>query len=382
MKKINSFLTLEQASKIVFSHVNYKIETIAVRDSLERYLAQKIISPENFPAFARSLYDGFAVNSKEMKNKNPPISPFEKGGLKGDLISTGHILPKGKDAVVMLEDVHPSKIKSGQNIIFAGEDFKRGEFVFNKGWKIRPQDIGLLQGLGVKKIKVFKKLSVGIVSSGNEIVPLDKTPGYGQVRDMNSGMFFNLILRAGGTPVFLGICPDKKEAILNYIHKIYKQKLDLILFTGGTSVGNSDLLEDTLLSLDRGKILFHGLKTKPGKTTLAGFWKGRLIMGLSGRPSSAFVVFHLLVKPILSYFYHSQNMPEVVLEEDVVGNSEVEEYLPVLIEQKNGTFYARPMPARPSLFSPLIFSQGMIKIPIGQKIIKKGQVVQALFWND
>lgn len=360
---INSSVTLEQAKKIISHRIAYKTETVAVQDSFGRRLAQEIVSPENFPAFARSLYDGFAVNSEK----------YNVGANNHSPISTGHILPKGKDAVVMLEDVRHLKIKSGQNIIFAGEDFKRGEFVFNKGWKIRPQDIGLLQGLGVKRVKVFKKLSVGIVSSGNEIVPSGKTPGYGQVRDMNSGMLFNLVLQSGGEPIFLGICPDKKEAVVNCVNKIYKQKLDLVLFTGGTSVGGSDVLEDALLSVLGSKILFHGLKMKPGKTTLAGLCKDRPVIGLSGRPSSAFVVFHLLIKPILD---NSQNISEAVLRTDVFSNPEIEEYLPVSIEQKNGTFYARPIFAKPSLFSPLIFSQGIIKIPIGQKIMKKGRVIE------
>ncbi len=381
MRKIDSPLTLEKAKKVISRHVNYKAETIKTKNALGRYLAEEIISPENFPAFARSLYDGFAVNSN---NNKVGVQNFEP-----QRISTGQILPVGADSVVMFEDaeiiedkiVVSSKIQLGQNVILAGEDFKKNEFIFNKGWMLRPQDIGLLQGLGVKKIMVFKKLSVGIVSSGGEIVPANKTPGLNQVRDMNSGMLLNLVLQAGGEPVFLGICPDKKEAILNYINIFYKRKLDLIVFTGGTSVGNSDILEDALSSLTGSKILFHGLKTKPGKPTLASFWKDRLIIGLSGRPSSAFVVFHLLIKPILSYFCNSFNILDAVLREDISGNPKIEEYLPVLIEQKNGTFYARPVPAKPSLFSPLIFSQGAIKIPIGQKIVKKGQKVETLLWN-
>jgi molybdopterin molybdotransferase len=299
-------------------------------------------------------------------------------------------LPIGADSVVMLEDTKiignkitfSSKIRSGQNMIFAGEDFKKGEFIFNKGFKLRPQDIGLLQGLGIKKIKVFKKLSVGIVSSGNEIVSSDKTPGYGQVRDMNTGMFSYLVMQAGGEQVFLGICPDKKESIIKFINKLYEQKIGLIIFTGGTSVGNYDILEDALAALPDSRILFHGLKIKPGKPTLTVFWKGRLIIGLPGRPSSAFVVFHLLVKPILCYFRQPFNMLEVVLEESISSNPEVEENIPVLIEQKKGTLYAWPMRAKPSLFSPLIFSQGVVKIPISRKIIKKGQVVKAILWND
>lgn len=382
MKKNYSLINLAKAKNIISGYVNYKTETIDIQNSLGRYLAQDITSPENFPAFARSLYDGFSVNSK---NYNKVGAQYTKP-LQ---ISTGHILPKGKDTVVMLEDAKiagdkiafSSEIKLGQNVILAGEDFQKGEFIFNKGSWIRPQDIGLLEGLGIKKIRVLKKLSVGIVSSGNELVPSDKIPGYGQVRDMNSGMLSNLILHSGGEPVFLGICPDKKEEIIKFIRKSIKRKIDLIVFTGGTSVGNSDILKDTLASLQGSKILFHGLKTKPGKPALAGFWKNRLIIGLPGRPSSAFVVFHLLVKPILRYSLNFLNMLKVVLKESVSSNPGVEEYMPVLIEQKNGTLYAWPMKAKPSLFSPLIFSQGAVKIPIGLKNIKKGQVVEALLWD-
>ncbi|MDD5772830.1 MAG: molybdopterin molybdotransferase MoeA [bacterium] len=382
MKKTGSLITLEKAKNIISDYVSYKTETINTQNALGRCLAQDLTAPENFPAFKRSLYDGFAVNSKKHRVGVQNFEPLR--------IATGQILPVGADSVVMLEDAKitgnkitfSSRIRPGQNVIHAGEDLRKGEFILNKGFLLRPQDIGLLQGLGIKNIKVFKKLSAGIVSSGNELVFSDKIPGYGQVRDMNSGMLFNLVLRSGGEPVLLGICPDKKEEIKKFIGKLNKFKLDLILFTGGTSVGNSDILEEALSSLHGSKILFHGLKTKPGKPALAGFWKDRLIIGLPGRPSSAFVVFHLLVKPVLRYFRGPFNMLEVVLKESISSNPEVEEYVPVLIEQKKGTLYAWPMRAKPSLFSPLIFSQGAIKIPIGRKIIKKGQVVKALLWND
>ncbi|MEW6087240.1 MAG: molybdopterin molybdotransferase MoeA [bacterium] len=366
---------LDKAGKIIRENIKFKTEIIETQNSLGYFTASKIISPEDFPSFDRALFDGYALNSKKTGNAGGRYIAPKK-------ISTGQILPDGTDCVLMLEDaiikngrlIINEKIEQYKNVIRKGEDFKKGEVIFKKVHKLRPQDVALLLGLGIKKIKVYKKVSFGIIASGNEIVPFNKKPGYGQVRDMNSGMMMNLVKSHGGDAEFLGICPDRSGEILKFIKGA--KKFDAILFCGATSVGARDILEPALLKFPGCKMLFHGLRIRPGKPALAAKMKNQLIIGIPGRPSSGFVVFNLLVKPVLNYFSENDKKITALLNKDLRPRTEIEEYVPVKLVQKNNIFYAEPVIAAHSSFSPYIHCHGLMRIPAGVETIGKGEKVE------
>ena len=290
-----------------------------------RVLAAPITAPEDVPGFLRATMDGYAVRAQdtfgasvgapqylEIKGEVPMgVAPTRGVGPGETLrVATGAMLPPGADAVVMIEYTaeHPDgtlevrrAVAPGESLLTPGEDVARGEMLFPAGRRLRPQEIGLLAALGIRRLAAYKKPRVAIISSGDEIVPLDAKPRPGQVRDSNAYLAAAQVAEWGGLPLMHGIIPDDFDALRQTLAAALIAA-DLILISGGSSVGVRDLTLTAIQDLPDSEILVHGVALRPGKPTILaalGQTPPKPLLGLPGHPASAAVVMEVLGRPLL-----------------------------------------------------------------------------------
>lgn len=318
-------ITVEKALELIFSNLSSKIpseESLKIYESYGRISSRDLFAPEDLPNFSRSTVDGFAVSASDtfgategmpaylntryeiLMGKEPDFE-LTKGEVAK--IATGGMLPKGADAVVMFEHTQQvdkgmieilKPVAPGENVIQAGEDVKKGVCVLKKGHKMRPQDIGILAGLGIKDIWVYERPKCSIVSTGDEIVPPDRPVKPGQVRDINSYNLFGLLLDAGATPLIKGIFSDEYETIQDVVEKSLKDS-DIVLISGGSSVGTKDVTARVINDLGKPGVLFHGVSLKPGKPLIGGIIDNIPVFGLPGHPAAVSVCFDIFIRPVL-----------------------------------------------------------------------------------
>jgi len=383
-------------------------EEVPLEESLHRVLAEDVTSPVNLPEFPRSTVDGFALKAKDTygaSEKNPallqiigeiPMGKVSEITLKdGEAIkiATGGMVPKGADAVEMVEytewvdvqTIHAFKTLSPlENVIQMGEDIKTGEVVIRKGRIIRPQEIGLLAGIGRTTIRVFLRPKVGIISSGDEIVPVDKTPTSGEVRDINRYTIVSMVKEAGGIPFFLGIAKDQFNDLKEKIEAGLSQA-DMVVITGGSSVGTLDLVGEVLQSFPETEILGHGLSIKPGKPTLLAEVQGKPFLGLPGHPVSAMVIFHLFGKTILNILSGLSNEMKPQLCRKARAGRNIpsvagrEDYARVKLEEKDGTLWAYPIFGKSGAIAHLAHADGLLKIDINDEGLEEGEEAEVIF---
>ena len=383
-------------------------EKIRIEESLHRVLSEDIISTMNLPEFPRSTVDGFALKAKDTygtSEKNPSIlkvigeipmgqvSNIEVKDGEAVKVATGGMVPKGTDAVEMVEytewiDSHTlhvfKPISPLENVIQIGEDVKSGEVVLHRGHMIRPQDIGLMAGIGCTEVHIFLRPRVAIISSGDEIVPIEAVPTPGEIRDINRYTIVSMVNEAGGIPLFYGIAKDRFDDLKEKIDTGLKET-DMVVITGGSSVGTLDLTAEVLQTFPGTEILGHGVSIRPGKPTLLADINGKPFLGLPGHPVSAIVIFHFFGKPLLKilsgisreWVWHqmkirakaSRNIPSVPGRED---------YVRVRLEEKDGTFWAHPIFGKSGAISNLVYANGLIRIGINEEGLEEGEEAEVI----
>jgi molybdopterin molybdotransferase len=302
--------------------------------------------------------------------------------------------------VVMIEYTaeHPDgtlevrrSVAPGENMLSPGEDVAPGEKLFPGGRRLRPQEIGLLAALGVRRLKVYKKPRVAIISSGDEIVPLDENPGPGQVRDSNAYLAAAQVAEWGGLPLRHGIIPDDFDALRQTLAAALEAS-DLILISGGSSVGVRDLTLTAIQDLPEAEILVHGVALRPGKPTILaalGLMPPKPLMGLPGHPASAAVVMEVLGQPLLLRLAGAQDQSPwgrtvmALLSRNLAGASGREDYVRVRLRREGATLWADPVLGPSGLLSPLVKSDGLVMIPLGVEGLFKGEevTVQLFGWG-
>ncbi len=403
-------LTLENAQKILLQAVKFTSlsETeVEINNSVSRILSQNIISPEDLPDFTRSTMDGYAVNSSdtfgaaegmpaylnvagEVFMGQEPAFEIKKGETAK--IATGGMLPKGTDAVVMFEHTNPANeklieilkpVSPGENTIQSGEDCKKGEIVLGKGHSIRPQDIGVLAGIGITKIWIYEKPKVAIIVTGDEIVPAASPLMLGQVRDINSYTLSGLIEINGGTAIKKGIFPDRYDVLQKAVEASFKET-DVIVITGGSSVGTKDNTAEVINSIGKPGVLFHGVSIKPGKPMIGGIVNGKPIFGLPGHPAAVIICFELFIKPVLRILsgeteelHHKfRKTVKARLSKNISSSTGRQDYIRVLLEEKNGEPWATPILGKSGLITTIVKADGTIVIPLRKTGIEKGTEVE------
>jgi molybdopterin molybdotransferase len=383
-------------------------EAVELAAACGRVLAAPINAPEDVPGFLRATMDGYAVRAQdtfgagvgapqylEIKGEVPMgVAPGRTvAGGESLRVPTGAMLPPGADAVVMLEYTaeHPDgtlevrrAVAPGENVLTPGEDVARGETLFPAGRRLRPQEIGLLAALGVSRIQAFQQPRVAIISSGDEIVPLDEPPRPGQVRDSNAYLAAAQVAQWGGLPLQYGIIPDD-FALLRQTLAAALDAAHLILISGGSSVGARDLTLTAIQDLPASEILVHGVALRPGKPTiLAALGPPPLkpLLGLPGHPASAAVVMEVLGRPLLLRLAgFSGPSPwgrtvKALLSRNLAGASGREDYVRVRLRREAEALWADPVLGPSGLLSPLVKSDGLVMIPLGVEGLFKGEEVR------
>jgi molybdopterin molybdotransferase len=301
------------------------------------------------------------------------------------------MLPEGADAVVMFEHVQViddriievmKPVAPGENVIQPGEDIASGEVVVRRGSRLRPQDIGACAGVGVQEIRVFERPVVSIISTGDEIIPAEKKPDIGQIRDTNSYVIAGMVSAAGGIPLKKGIYRDDYTAIRSAVEDAVKDS-DTITVSGGTSVGTKDMIARIIDDIGNPGILFHGVSLKPGKPMIGGVMEGIPIFGLPGHPAAVCVCFDIFIKPVLNLLSGQEDRPShrlkgivrARLSRNVSSSSGREEHVRASIEEREDGLWVVPILGKSGLIRTLVKADGTFMIPVNRNGIEKGEFV-------
>ena len=382
-------------------------EEVSIFDSVGRILAEDVSAPENLPGFDRSTMDGFAIKASSSfgaSEANPAYlnvkgaigtgdrPGFSVGPGEAARIATGGMLPQGADAVVMVEhtdaldaatiEVYKS-VAPGGNVILAGEDFAKDERMLMRGTRIRPQEAGLLAAFGKTLVKAFKKPVVGIISTGDEIVGIEETPGIGKIRDMNTYTLHGQVLEAGGIPKPYGIVRDDYDSLYR-VSKKALEETDMVLVSGGSSVGVRDFTVEVLENLPESSILVHGITISPGKPTILARCAGKPFWGLPGHVVSAMVVFSAVVRPFLEKIagLSGESRRNFRLKASLTRNiSSAQgrvEYVRVSLEQKDGRLLASPVLGKSGLIRTMVKADGLVAVGMNTEGLEKGEEVEVI----
>ena len=380
-------------------------EPVSLEQASGRVLAADVVAGEFIPGFDRSTVDGYAVRSADTfgcSDAMPALLTLRGEVLMGEraamellpgecaAVPTGGAIPSGADAAVMIEytedygDGTVGILKSaapGENMIFRGDDMRPGDTVLSRGRKLTASDIGSLAAMGVAEVRVSRRPAVGIISTGDELVPIEETPGEGQIRDVNSAMLSALVRDAGAEPVSFGILNDD-EALLGRTLDEALSRCDMVLISGGSSVGMKDAT--CRVMDDRGEVLFHGIAMKPGKPTILGRVGGRPVFGLPGHPVAAFFVSELFVRPLIARLMGREVRERTVparLAEAVSANHGRAQYMGVFLSGEEGSLTAVPIHSKSGLITSLAGSDGFFCIPRDCEGVPAGETVQVRIYT-
>lgn len=383
-------------------NINPKEEVIPMENSLERVLFNPVYSKEDIPGFFRSTVDGFSVIAKDTFGASESLPAVLK--ISGDIkmgeeakfnispgecvkISTGGMLPNGSDSVVMVEDteyldeetINIFKPASPlENVIKKGEDIKKDEILLDKSHKLRPQDLGALAGVGKTDVSVAEKPKVFIISTGNEIVHPSQDINLGQIRDINSYTIASLTEEFGGLPIRHGIVEDNYESLESAV-KEGISKGDMVIVSGGSSVGTMDETYKVLNNLGKPGILVHGMSIKPGKPTIFSMINNKPVIGLPGHPVSAMIVYRLLGKRII-YKYLGKSMEMKIITARLTRNlpsaSGRDDFIRVKLEKSENEFTATPILGKSGLISTMVKADGLIRIESKKEGLKENEKVE------
>jgi len=380
------------------------IEEICVTDSFERILAEDIVAGFPLPPFCRSPLDGYALRAADTATAhedNPitlrvtqtvyagevPTKPLLAGETTA--VTTGAPLPEGSDSVIKFEAIRrdgdtiaiSTPLRAGENVVPQGEDIARGEKALEKGTNITPAAVGLLASLGLLRVKVFKKPRVAVISTGDELLDLGEPLRPGKIYNSNLYTLSAQIREAGGTAFPIGAIPDEKTAITAALKRALLE-YDMIITTGGASVGGKDLVKEAI-ALSGANTLFWKVGMKPGTPAVCGEKDGKLIVGLSGNPSAAMITFIMLVRPILRAMAgkRSVNLPEVsaVMEEPFRKKSSQRRLLRAVVTWKDGAYHAIPAGIQsPGALKSMVVCNSLIDIPAEHGPLQAGEKVKAV----
>ena len=398
-------LSTEEAQKIILSKVKVlgeKEERIV--NCLGRVLAEDIYSSLNIPPLTNSAMDGYALKSSDTRGAPLLLKVIEdlpagrvstkkidKG--KAIRIMTGAILPEGADAVVEVEKTKREergfvkvlfRVKRGENVRLAGEDVKKGELVLKKGTTIRAAEVGMLATLGRRKAKVLRAPRVAIISSGDELLEVGKRIRDGKIYDANGYSLQAQVIEASAVPLYLGVVKDKIEALRKKFKEGLKQA-DLLISSGGVSVGDYDLVRGVLKEL--GRISFWQVRQRPGKPLVFGLAGRKLIFGLPGNPVSSMVTFEQYVRPALLKMGGRADLKrkEVYAEvtEEIKKRKGLKYFIRAVVRKEDNKYYAKTTgPQGSGILKSMILANGLIILPEKVERVKKGDKVLVQLWRE
>ena len=401
----NKLVKLNTAIKIIKNNFNLQqyTELVNLKNTLNRISGENIISSINVPAHSNSAVDGYAINFKEYSNGNRKFKiigkssaghPFNKKVQKLNSIRvlTGAILPPNLDTIIMEEDCKiinniltlPDNVKKGINYRYLGEDIKKNSIVYKKGHKIKPQDIGVLASLGIKRIRAYKALKIAIFSSGDELVNVGKPLNKGQIYDSNREMIIAFLGKLGFLVTDLGILKDKSDVIENKLKKASINN-DLIITSGGMSLGDEDHIKNIIDN--KGSIYAWRLAIKPGRPVGFGMFNKCPIIGLPGNPAAAFITFLVVAIPILKQMsgqlVNKYNLIPITSDFYYTKKKGRKEFIRVKLINKKNKLTAQKFPkAGAGILTSTTWSSGIGILDEKVEEIKPGDKINYLSFNE
>lgn len=398
--------TTQQVKDILSAIPPVDLEQVSLDDVLGRTLAQDVVASFDFPPFARSAMDGYAVAARDSfgaSETSPALFEVIGEVLMGEMpkvhtrpgqavkIGTGGSLPAGSDAVVMIEytqvlDQHMIEVfravAPGDHVIQQGEDIRKSERVLEHGHRLRAQDVGALAALGVSTITVYRRPIVAIISTGDELVPADTLPRAGQIRDTNTHTLSSLTREAEAIPLRLGITKDSLQALQRKV-QTGLDHADMVVISAGSSIGARDLTVNAIASFPDSEVLLHGVAVSPGKPTILARIGSKFVWGLPGHVVSAMVIFMTLVVPSLLKMGGckdwekprpwsltakvSRNIPSALGRED---------YVRVKLIREGKDLVAVPLFGKSGSISTMVKGNGLLKIEMNAEGIEAGDTVE------
>ena len=384
-------------------------ERVQLDSSLNRILSEEVVSPEDLPESARSTVDGFAVHAEDTFGASDSIPALLNlagavpMGVMPDFIlkageaaqiPTGGFLPRGADAVVMVEYTNPAGLDAIEvarpvtlrtNVLEKGEDAKAGETLLAPGRKMRAQEIGFLAAMGITEVEAYKRPAVAVISSGDEVVPIERRPELGRIRDANGHSISALIRSSGAEPVVFDIVPDNASMLAETLRDALA-RADVVTISGGSSVGIRDLMVEVVSGLPGVEVLAHGVAIRPGKPTLLANQRGKSIIGLPGHPVSALIVAQVFLAPFLRYLQGAElkkgpigHPMAAALATSIHSTIGLEEFVRVRLEETaDGTYAAYPVFGKSGMLSTMVKAEGIITVPMNSEGLSKGEAVQVI----
>lgn len=409
LEKRNPIPVSEAVERVMQFAYTEKIEHVAVAQAYGRYLATDVIADADVPSFDRSPYDGFAIqaaSSQGASADNPvtftvvgeigagyvhttPVGPFE-----AVRIMTGAPIPQGCDAVVMLEltqshEPNTMTIKrafaSGTNISYQGEDVKKNAVLVQKGEFINPGVVALLATFGYSEVAVYKKAVVGVIATGSELLEPNEALQPGKIRNSNAYALLAQIERAGATAKYIGKFEDDLDVCIDVVKRTL-QEVDILITTGGVSVGDYDYLPAIYEALGA-EVLFNKIAMRPGSVTTVAQLNSKLLFGLSGNPSACYVGFELLARPIIRAAYGSTR-PHLRKEKAKLGADFTKANPFTRFVRASVHFDGNQLVTVPSGFnksssiSSLVEADAFIVLPGGSRGYEQGMAVDVVLLDD
>ena len=416
-------ISVEQALDKILSYVHVlEVEERPILECLGQVLAEDVYSGLNVPPLDNSAMDGYAVQSKDTRgaSRQSPrflrvIDTVAAGSMAGCevepgtavRIMTGAPIPKGADSVVIFEDTDEiqrqgasteigiwCEAEAGLNIRRAGEDIARESMVLSQGTVLRPSEIGVLASLGRTAVRVIRRPVVAILATGDELVDISQPLPAGKIYNSNTYSLAALVRRYGGIPKILGIALDSEHSVVAKLRQ--GLDADMLITTGGVSAGDYDLVKDILAK--QGEISFWTVRMKPGKPLAFGIIKGvgktgiaRNIphLGLPGNPVSSMVTFELFVRPAMLKMMGKKNLAkptiEAVVENPVVNTDRRRLFARVIVEKRNGQYFARLTgPQGSGILTSMTSANGLMIIPEDKAEVVAGDIVQVMMldWRE
>ncbi|MFQ5648871.1 MAG: gephyrin-like molybdotransferase Glp [bacterium] len=398
-------ISIDEAIEMAVSETSrLEVEEVPILSAAGSVLAEDIHSDLDMPPFDKSSMDGYAVKAEDC-NADPAILAvvgtipagvyphFRIQTGQAAKIMTGAPLPAGADSVQMVEKtegVSNGKVKileavsRGQNVASKSEIIQSGQRVLTKGTCVTPPVIGVLAVVGRNKVEIYRRPRVGILVTGDELVEIDQRPRAGQIRNSNGYALYHQVLATGAVPELLGIVPDDTSSLRKVIGAALSK--DVLLISGGVSMGEFDLVEDVLAEC-KVETYYDKVNIKPGKPTVFGKSEHALVFGLPGNPVSASTIFEIVVKPTLRKmmgFSRLHNLQvTAILEKDFRSKTRRQNYQPAYTVLKNGTFFTSPLHSRGSA-DVMAFSRSnsYVIAPAEVDEYKQGQTILTMLRDD
>lgn len=428
--KVDSLKEVKEKLDLYFSdsYLKSRAEGVPLRSAVDRYLAEDICSDLDIPQFTRSVVDGYAVVAKDTfgTGESSPVFLDIVGSVdmgkdcsislrpgQGVYVPTGAMLPQGSDAVVMVEyaelldektiAVYKS-VAPNTNIMNCGDDFKKGQALFQQGHHITVKDIGVLAAIGKETVRVYQKPKISIISTGDEIIDIAETPKIGEVRDINSYTIAAFVEKTGAEVKLIKKVPDIADQLRGTLEEALAVS-DIVLLSGGSSAGNKDMTAEIIDSIGNPGVITHGIAIKPGKPTILGVVKSdtdiggrgihnKLVVGLPGHPMAAVITYKIIVNEFIKkHFFHNEeeslSITAKIAENIHAGEGRETYQLVSLKSEASGTepsgnvrnmiemeWTAEPIHAKSGSISQLMMADGYVRISSLSEGIKANSLVR------